>query len=267
MYGLSAPATTPQALTRFHGPLYTPSRQVRSSCTPYGGSVASRVGAAPASSRATSVGLVASPHSRRRSPSRQSSPGWTDGSAGGSGIWSGYHHDDDRQDHDERTKHLEEAAGSQPVDQHAGHDMGDRGRAAIGSEHAGHDMSATGHDRHEGHSVAMFRDKFWLSLALTIPVVLLSHDIQEWFGYSVPISNRCDGVRLRLRGRRPCAKVWAMERRPPTPSCSGGSGRCSCRSQQRRTGRRTLRLRRGSVMRTTRNPTSPYEASGPSWST
>jgi Cu2+-exporting ATPase len=43
-----------------------------------------------------------------------------------------------------------------------------------------------GHDRHAGHSVGMFRDKFWLSLALTIPVVLLSPDIQEWFGYSVP---------------------------------------------------------------------------------
>jgi P-type Cu2+ transporter len=33
----------------------------------------------------------------------------------------------------------------------------------------------------------MFRDKFWLSLALTIPVVLLSHDIQQWFGYSIPM--------------------------------------------------------------------------------
>ncbi len=43
-----------------------------------------------------------------------------------------------------------------------------------------------GHDRHAGHSVDMFRDKFWLTLALTIPVVLLSHDIQVWFGYSVP---------------------------------------------------------------------------------
>jgi Cu2+-exporting ATPase len=32
----------------------------------------------------------------------------------------------------------------------------------------------------------MFRDRFWLSFLLTIPVVLLSHDIQEWFGYSVP---------------------------------------------------------------------------------
>jgi P-type Cu2+ transporter len=32
----------------------------------------------------------------------------------------------------------------------------------------------------------MFRDKFWLSLLLTIPVVLLSHDVQMWFGYTVP---------------------------------------------------------------------------------
>src|SRR2546427_8680431 len=42
------------------------------------------------------------------------------------------------------------------------------------------------HDRHAGHSVAMFRDKFWLSLALTVPVVLLSRDIRDWFGYTVP---------------------------------------------------------------------------------
>ena len=46
---------------------------------------------------------------------------------------------------------------------------------------------AAGHDRHAGHSVAMFRDKFWLSLALTIPVILLSHDVQEWFGYTIPM--------------------------------------------------------------------------------
>ena len=32
----------------------------------------------------------------------------------------------------------------------------------------------------------MFRDKFWFSFALTIPVVLLSHDVQMWFGYTVP---------------------------------------------------------------------------------
>ncbi len=45
---------------------------------------------------------------------------------------------------------------------------------------------AAGHDRHEGHSVAMFRDKFWLSLVLTVPTVLLSPEVAGWIGYSIP---------------------------------------------------------------------------------
>ena len=45
----------------------------------------------------------------------------------------------------------------------------------------------SGHDRHAGHSVAMFRDKFWLSLALTPPVVLWSSEVQHWLGYRAPI--------------------------------------------------------------------------------
>src|ERR1700720_1599009 len=54
--------------------------------------------------------------------------------------------------------------------------------------HAGHNMSEIhgGHDHHTGHSVAMFRDKFWLSLALTIPVVFWSTDVQHWLGYTAP---------------------------------------------------------------------------------
>ena len=43
-----------------------------------------------------------------------------------------------------------------------------------------------GHDRHAGHSVAMFRDKFWLSLLLTFPVVAWSADIGELLGYQAP---------------------------------------------------------------------------------
>jgi Cu2+-exporting ATPase len=43
------------------------------------------------------------------------------------------------------------------------------------------------HDRHAGHSVAMFRDKFWLSLALTLPVVLWSSEVQHWLGYIAPV--------------------------------------------------------------------------------
>src|ERR1700722_15419034 len=54
--------------------------------------------------------------------------------------------------------------------------------------HACHKMSGIhgSHDRHAGHSVAMFRDKFWLSLALTIPVVFWSTDVQHWLGYTAP---------------------------------------------------------------------------------
>jgi len=46
--------------------------------------------------------------------------------------------------------------------------------------------AAGAHNLHAGHSVAMFGDKFWLSLALTIPVVFWSTDIQHWLGYTVP---------------------------------------------------------------------------------
>ena len=58
----------------------------------------------------------------------------------------------------------------------------------VPDHHAGHKMSDIhgSHDRHAGHSVAMFRDKFWLSFALTIPVVFWSTDVQHWLGYKAP---------------------------------------------------------------------------------
>lgn len=43
-----------------------------------------------------------------------------------------------------------------------------------------------GHDRHEGHSPEMFRNKFWLSLVLTLPVVFWSAHIEELLGYRAP---------------------------------------------------------------------------------
>jgi len=54
--------------------------------------------------------------------------------------------------------------------------------------HAGHQMSHDhrSHDRHAGHSVEMFRDKFWLSFALTIPTVFWSPEVQHWLGYTAP---------------------------------------------------------------------------------
>jgi len=43
------------------------------------------------------------------------------------------------------------------------------------------------HDRHAGHSVAMFRDRFWITLLLTVPAVVWSGMIQHWFGYTAPV--------------------------------------------------------------------------------
>lgn len=47
-------------------------------------------------------------------------------------------------------------------------------------------QESTGHDKHAGHSVSMFRDKFWLSLVLTVPTLIWEPMIQEWFGYTAP---------------------------------------------------------------------------------
>ena len=66
--------------------------------------------------------------------------------------------------------HMTHQSHAEPADLHVGHKM---------SVHASH-------DRHAGHSVAMFRDKFWLSLALTVPVVFWSADVQHWLGYTAP---------------------------------------------------------------------------------
>src|SRR6202040_1775690 len=64
-------------------------------------------------------------------------------------------------------------------------DMSHNDHEQASDRHAAHKIHGS-HDRHAGHSVAMFRDKFWLSLALTIPVVFWSSDVQHWLGYTAP---------------------------------------------------------------------------------
>ena len=57
-------------------------------------------------------------------------------------------------------------------------------------DHAEHDLESPkgqdGHDKHAGHSPDMFREKFWLSLVLTLPVVFWSEHIQILLGYRAP---------------------------------------------------------------------------------
>ncbi len=41
------------------------------------------------------------------------------------------------------------------------------------------------HDKHAGHDPDMFRRRFWISLLLTIPLVVTSEMVMEWFNYSI----------------------------------------------------------------------------------
>src|SRR5829696_4402131 len=76
---------------------------------------------------------------------------------------SQHHHDHDH-DHDH---------------EHHGHER--HGHGAVGS------TNHAGHDKHAGHDPEKFRRRFWLSLVLTIPLVVTSEMVMDWFGYSVDL--------------------------------------------------------------------------------
>jgi Cu2+-exporting ATPase len=80
-------------------------------------------------------------------------------------------------------------------------DEGGSSHAAHGGHHHGHVEHADhahqapthhaprrehDHDKHAGHSVAMFRDKFWISLALTVPTLIWGHMLQRAFHHTPP---------------------------------------------------------------------------------
>jgi Cu2+-exporting ATPase len=60
-----------------------------------------------------------------------------------------------------------------------GHDPHDHPASEPHAEHAGH-------DRHAGHSVEMFRTRFWVALALTVPSVLWGHMLESALGWRAP---------------------------------------------------------------------------------
>ncbi|MBZ0275636.1 MAG: copper-translocating P-type ATPase [Anaerolineae bacterium] len=63
------------------------------------------------------------------------------------------------------------------------HDMHGGHQHDVHMDHGKHGHGA--HTDHSGHE-QMFRSRFWVSLVLTIPVLLFSPMIQEWFGFSMP---------------------------------------------------------------------------------
>lgn len=67
---------------------------------------------------------------------------------------------------------------------HAGHDHASHGTHTAHAAHAGH--AAHGHDAHTDHSVASFRDRFWISLLLTLPTIVFGHMLAELTAYQPP---------------------------------------------------------------------------------
>lgn len=55
--------------------------------------------------------------------------------------------------------------------------------------HRGHNEHAAppspGHHDHHSHMIGDFKRRFWISLILTVPVLALSHMVQQWFGFEL----------------------------------------------------------------------------------
>jgi Cu2+-exporting ATPase len=72
-----------------------------------------------------------------------------------------------------------------PPREHAGH-QGAPEEPPAEPGYPEHPELPGGHDKHAGHSPHMFRNKFWISLALTIPTVIWGHMLMRLTGYTPP---------------------------------------------------------------------------------
>ena len=85
-------------------------------------------------------------------------------------------------EHHEEMDHSQHHGESKPEQMmdHSNHAMaGDQDKH---DKHQGHG----GHSSHAGHEI-MFRDRFWVSLVLSIPVLFFSSAVQGWLNYTAPV--------------------------------------------------------------------------------
>ena len=92
-------------------------------------------------------------------------------------------HDDDRPPAATLTEAAAAAsAGAGHGGQHEPGHHGDASTARHNDDHAVHT-----HGQHAGHSTAMFKNRFWLTLALSVPVVYFSPMVGHILGYMAPM--------------------------------------------------------------------------------
>ena len=90
------------------------------------------------------------------------------------------HHEMDATHEHEHHHHMEESLEHEAMDKAMHSRDVDHDRHA----HAEHDHAGHGVD-HTGHEI-MFRNRFWVCLLLTIPVIAFSPMLQQWFGFHIP---------------------------------------------------------------------------------
>jgi Cu2+-exporting ATPase len=76
-----------------------------------------------------------------------------------------------------------------PMDSSTPNEHADRhppAESRIAESAAGGQNRHATHDKHAGHDPDAFRRQFWIVLALTIPVVIWSEEVQVWLGYTAP---------------------------------------------------------------------------------
>ena len=96
---------------------------------------------------------------------------------------SGGHHGDHPAPETDHTHHPDHAGHEHhaDADTHGQAMPHDHPHSALDEDHHVH-----GHGEHAGHSTAMFRDRFWWSLILSIPVVIFSPMVADLLGHHLP---------------------------------------------------------------------------------
>lgn len=86
-------------------------------------------------------------------------------------------------------RHSSQAVGGQPMSppqaEHSGHQP--QGATGTHAPRQDDEHMVHSHGQHAGHSVAMFKNRFWLTLALAVPVVFFSPMFGHLLGYQAPV--------------------------------------------------------------------------------
>ncbi|SFU66632.1 Cu2+-exporting ATPase [Porphyromonadaceae bacterium KHP3R9] len=86
-------------------------------------------------------------------------------------------------DHSHRDEHESKSSVPATPNEHGAHTE-NTGHAGH-TDHASHATGGSGYNKHEGHHTGDFLKRFWITLILTVPLLLLSPMIQEWLGFGI----------------------------------------------------------------------------------